>query len=99
MRNFVREHPAYMHDSIIRPEIAHDLLQTCSDIGSGNRQCPEILGDITVERVRPEDAYGSVLAGKLNSEEERSELLERLMQRAFFRRDEAYPRGTSSVKK
>ncbi len=98
MRNYVREHPAYKQDSIISPEIAHDLLKACSDIGSGNLQCPEILGDITIERVRPEDAYGSVLAGKLNSEEERSELLDRLMQRAFIRRDETSPRGTSSSK-
>jgi hypothetical protein len=50
MRQFVQSHPAYQHDSVIRPEIAHDLLMTCQGIGEGRIHCPELLGDITIDR-------------------------------------------------
>lgn len=50
MRQFVHKHPAYQHDSIIRPEIAHDLMMTCKGIGEGTIPCPEILGDIVIDR-------------------------------------------------
>jgi glutamate--cysteine ligase catalytic subunit len=49
MRRFVHNHPAYRQDSVIRPEIAHDLLMTCKGIGEGTIPCPEILGDITID--------------------------------------------------
>lgn len=50
MRQFVTAHPAYRQDSVIRPEIAHDLLLTCRGIGEGTIPCPELLGDITIDR-------------------------------------------------
>ena len=48
MREFVAKHPAYKGDSVINPEIAHDLLLTCRGIGDGSIPCPEILGNITM---------------------------------------------------
>lgn len=113
MRKFVELHPAYKHDSVISPEIAHDLMMTCQGIGEGVIPCPEILGDITIERlvilnflsygnvliflyyrVRKEDAYGQVLAGRL-SQQERSKLLQTLCKRATTTRPENVARGKS----
>jgi glutamate--cysteine ligase catalytic subunit len=50
MRRFVTSHPAYKQDSVISPEIAHDLLVRCKGIGEGSIPCPEILGDIVLDR-------------------------------------------------
>lgn len=50
MRQFVTSHAAYKQDSVICPEIAHDLLMTCKGIGEGSIHCPELLGDITIDR-------------------------------------------------
>lgn len=94
-RNFVQAHPGYRHDSVISPEIAHDLLVRCSDIGNGHIQCPEILGDVLIERVVPEGAYGQRLAGRLTPAE-RSSLLGSLMRRGdtSVPRPSGVPRGT-----
>lgn len=81
IRSFVTSHPAYKHDSVVSDEIAHDLMIACRDIGEGTRHCPELLGNIQIEKIRAEDAYGSVLAGKLSSNE-RSVLVQRLISRA-----------------
>lgn len=50
MRRFILSHPDYQRDSVISPSIAHDLMMACSEIGNGTRSCPELLGDITIER-------------------------------------------------
>jgi hypothetical protein len=50
IRQFVQSHPAYQHDSVVRPEIAHDLLMACKGIGEGSVPCVEILGEITIDR-------------------------------------------------
>jgi hypothetical protein len=50
IRQFVQSHPVYQHDSVIRPEIAHDLLMACKGIGEGSVPCVEILGDINIDR-------------------------------------------------
>ena len=92
MRKFVTTHPSYQQDSVISPEIAHDLLVACNEIGTGVRACPELLGTVSIDRVKSEDAYGQVLAGRLNPEE-RSELLQNLIRRAYMRRPEDKPRG------
>eukprot|EP01041_Mallomonas_annulata_P001227 gene1227-2382_t len=80
MRKFVTSHPAYKHDSIVSQEIAHDLMMACKNIGEGAIPCPELLGPIRIQRVRSGDAYGTELAGRLNSAD-RSALLMRLMKR------------------
>ena len=98
MRNFVRSHPKYKKDSVISQEIAFDLMIACQAIGDGSLPCPELLGDVTVERMRKEDAYGQVLPGRLSSHE-RSELLSRLMTRAYNPRPSHVPRGTTKSKR
>jgi glutamate--cysteine ligase catalytic subunit len=50
MRNFVSQHPAYQQDSVISPEIAHDLLMACKHVGEGALRCPSILGDVVIDR-------------------------------------------------
>lgn len=93
MRNFVSNHPAYTHDSIISPEVAHDLLMACKQVGEGVLPCPDILGDIVIDRVRPQDAAGQVLEGRLNSEERRK-LMKRLVKRAKKTKPDHIARGT-----
>jgi glutamate--cysteine ligase catalytic subunit len=92
MRQFVQDHPAYAQDSVISQEIAHDLMMTCQKIGTGEVQCPEILGAIRIEPVQPEDAYGKALAGRLNSSQQ-SELLKTLRDRAKVHSSEFVSRG------
>jgi hypothetical protein len=81
------------HDSVITPEIAHDLLLVCTKIGDGRIACPEILGDVVIDKVNPDGAYGTRLAGRL-SVEERSALLASIMRRADGERSSGVPRGT-----
>eukprot|EP01035_Chromulina_nebulosa_P016858 gene16858-22345_t len=81
MRQFVMNHPSYNRDSIISQDIAYDLMNACKAIGEGSLKCPELYGDIEIERVRKEDAYSKPLAGRLSSAE-RSDLLQRLVSRA-----------------
>jgi glutamate--cysteine ligase catalytic subunit len=94
MRKFVKEHPAYQHDSVITQQIAHDLLTTCHGIGTGAIPCPEILGEVVIDRVRKEDAYGSFLQGHLNSQE-RATLIATLVKRANQPRSAHVARGKS----
>jgi glutamate--cysteine ligase catalytic subunit len=95
IRNFVRGHSDYKGDSVISSEIAYDLMMACKGIGEGEIRCPELLGDITIDRVRPEDAYGHVLAGRL-SPHERSALLQKLVERAYKPIPRGVARGSSS---
>jgi glutamate--cysteine ligase catalytic subunit len=50
MRQFVEHHPDYQHDSIITQSIAYDLMKTCHGIGIGEIPCPELLGDVRIDR-------------------------------------------------
>lgn len=50
IRQFVQAHPDYKQDSVISPSIAADLMATCQGIGDGSIPCPELLGDITIDR-------------------------------------------------
>jgi glutamate--cysteine ligase catalytic subunit len=43
MRHFVRNHPAYKHDSIVTDEIAYDLLWKMKKIANDEDHCPEVL--------------------------------------------------------
>ena len=50
MRSFVEQHPSYRRDSVLPGDAAHDLLVACQQIGEGSLACPEILGDVNIER-------------------------------------------------
>lgn len=43
MRQFVRNHPAYKHDSAVSDEIAYDLLWKMKRITNDEDHCPEVL--------------------------------------------------------
>jgi hypothetical protein len=92
IRRFVTSHPDYKQDSIITSTIAYDLMMTCQGIGDGTIPCPELLGDIQIAKVRKEDAFGHVLAGKLSSTQ-RIQLLQSLIDRAQIPRSRSVPRG------
>ena len=51
MRDFVSSHPQYKRDSVISQEVAYDLLMRCKQVGEGGVPCPEILGDIIIDRL------------------------------------------------
>ena len=94
IRKFVHSHPDYKHDSVISESIAYDLMIQCKGIGEGTIACPDLLGDIVIDRVRPEDAYGHTLPGRL-SQGERSELIENLLRRAYVPREPGQARGAA----
>lgn len=50
MRHFIMTHPEYAGDSVISPAIAHDVMVACHQIGTGERSCPELLGDVRIDR-------------------------------------------------
>lgn len=50
IRNYVQKHPSYKQDSVVSPDIAYDLMMTCNAIGTGEIHCPEILGDLHINR-------------------------------------------------
>ena len=84
IRNFVTTHPAYNNDSFISQEIQYDLVKACDAIGSGQMLCPEILGKHVVTPICANDAYGTMMKGKLTASE-RSSLLNKLVKRALVR--------------
>lgn len=43
MRNFVRSHPDYKHDSVVSKEINYDLVRTVDKIEKGEIEVPELL--------------------------------------------------------
>ena len=92
VRDFVQAHPSYRQDSVVPPDTAHDLLQACKAIGEGSLRVPELLGQVEIPRLRPEEAFGRVLKGRL-SELERTELVAKYMKRASMEKDEATPLG------
>ncbi len=53
---------------------------------------------IIIFRIRLDDAYGKVLPGRLSSEE-RSGLIQKLIERAYVPRPKNVARGTSKSKK
>lgn len=73
IRNQVINHPKYNQNSIVSHEIAYDVMMSAKALGEGNIQCPELLGEIIIANVRPEDAYQKQSAGRLTSTQ-RSEL-------------------------
>jgi glutamate--cysteine ligase catalytic subunit len=95
IRNFVTSHEDYKGDSVVSESIAYDLMMRCKAIGEGDYPCPELHGDVRVKKVRPEDAYGQVLQGRLQNKGERQDLLQRLVKRAQAREPGSRVRGMS----
>lgn len=85
-------HPSYKQDSVVSSEIAHDLMLACHSIGDGSLACPELLGTHKIQKVKKEDAYGHLLEGRLNPDQ-RSSLMQSLVNRAHVRRPDNVARG------
>mmetsp|Transcript_57468 Transcript_57468/g.136650 ORF Transcript_57468/g.136650 Transcript_57468/m.136650 type:complete len:687 (+) Transcript_57468:42-2102(+) len=81
IRQFVREHPEYKKDSKLTPGIAFDLCKACDEIGRGVRACPELHGDVKIEPIANEAAYGTLLQST-TSDEARSALIRKICARA-----------------
>jgi glutamate--cysteine ligase catalytic subunit len=45
IREFVRSHPAYRHDSVVSQEINYDLLKKIDQIERGKINASSLLGD------------------------------------------------------
>jgi len=43
MREYIRSHPAYKHDSVVGPEVNYDLLKTIDKIERGERKAHDLL--------------------------------------------------------
>eukprot|EP00549_Striatella_unipunctata_P000406 CAMPEP_0118689790 /NCGR_PEP_ID=MMETSP0800-20121206/9691_1 /TAXON_ID=210618 ORGANISM="Striatella unipunctata, Strain CCMP2910" /NCGR_SAMPLE_ID=MMETSP0800 /ASSEMBLY_ACC=CAM_ASM_000638 /LENGTH=919 /DNA_ID=CAMNT_0006587239 /DNA_START=823 /DNA_END=3582 /DNA_ORIENTATION=- len=84
MRNFVRSHPEYKGDSVVTDGIAYDLLKACRDIGLGKLHVPELLGDIKIKEIGPDDAYDVKLDSSRAKNDKIVELLKRYSNRKSF---------------
>lgn len=62
IRDFVLNHPEYAKDSVVSPAIAHDLVKACDEVGRGEREAADLLGEAQIDPVLAENAYGSQLA-------------------------------------
>jgi glutamate--cysteine ligase catalytic subunit len=96
IRRFVATHPAYQNDSVVSEEIVHDLLSAINEIGIGKRVCSELLGDVRVEPIRAQGAYGSVLEAP-RTQDEKMKLVDKLMQRAAVMKDRGVFRGSRAM--
>jgi glutamate--cysteine ligase catalytic subunit len=44
MRNFIRAHPEYKHDSVVGPGITYDLIRTVDAVEKGKQRADNLLG-------------------------------------------------------
>jgi glutamate--cysteine ligase catalytic subunit len=61
-RQFVMNHPAYRHDSVVGQEIAFDLIEACNKVAMGTEHIPELLGS---HKIRPIDTSNAFPHKKL----------------------------------
>jgi len=83
-RKFVAEHDDYLSDSVVSPAIAHDLMQAAHEIGTGQRACKEVLGQVIVEPIHPVDAWDVKLDSSRVDHKTRHKLLEQYSHRQSF---------------
>lgn len=84
MRHYVRTHPKYKKDSVVSPEIAYDLTVSCRDIGLGKLHVPELLGDVIVDPIVPDEAYQTKLESGRVQNDRLVDLLQRYKNRQSF---------------
>ncbi|GMH63001.1 hypothetical protein TrST_g9911 [Triparma strigata] len=93
MRDYVTSHPDYKNDSVIPESVAHDLMVACSEIGEGKRHEPSLTGDVRIEPVLKEDAYGVKLDSERVGEGKVFSLLQKYMKRAGVREEGGEEKG------
>ena len=47
MRQVIRSHPEYKHDSVVTDNMVYDLLSRMKDISEGVCNCPELTGNLS----------------------------------------------------
>lgn len=85
MRNYVRAHPDYKHDSVVSSRIAADLMAKCHRIGQGLEKVPELHGSFHIEPVYAHDAESALLLSDMPLERSASYMgraVERYAQRS-----------------
>jgi glutamate--cysteine ligase catalytic subunit len=90
MRKFVRNHPSYRFDSVITEDIAYDLMMACKHVGEGKLACSELLGNVVIDPVDPEDAYDRHLVSHLDPSEK-----QKLIRRYFKQRNPSVSSGSA----
>jgi len=84
MRNFVRNHPEYKGDSVVSDGIAYDLMVACRDIGEGRLHVPELLGNVKINPITAEGAFGIKLESSRAQNDRLLNLLQRYTSRKSF---------------
>jgi len=90
LRQFVTTHPSYKKDSRVTPAAAYDLMVACKEIGTGERKCPELHGNIDIPIVSAGTNPFRQPTGMAT--EQRQKLLERFHARARMKRLEELDR-------
>ncbi|GAA5864018.1 hypothetical protein JCM1840_000668 [Sporobolomyces johnsonii] len=63
MRDFVRSHPQYKHDSVVGQEITYDLVKAVDAIERGERRAPELLPEGWRDGYDAQDAFAKACGG------------------------------------
>ncbi|GAA5914184.1 glutamate--cysteine ligase [Sporobolomyces salmoneus] len=67
MRNFVKSHPAYKHDSVVSKEINYDLVRAVDRIEKGQLEVPELLPQGWRENyVKSKDSFSKCCGDAVN---------------------------------
>jgi len=68
IRNFVESHPdSSAQQKTLPSSVVDSLLQRCDDLGMGRVQCPELLGDVHIEKICVEDVKDLYLKSEFSS--------------------------------
>lgn len=69
IRKFCQEHREYKKDSVVTPGMCYDLVMACNKIGCGQRGCPQVLGDVVIEPIMKDAAFGTPLYSAAGSKD------------------------------
>ncbi|CAM9217390.1 unnamed protein product [Heterosigma akashiwo] len=95
LRDFVARHRAYRKDSVVSPEIAHDLLRHCAAVGEGRERAPDLLGETVIREINLDvDAWQTPIASQRFKSSWWSDLEEVYANRQSF--EESHSGGSSS---
>jgi glutamate--cysteine ligase catalytic subunit len=82
IRSFVAGHPEYKQDSVVTQSITYDLVMECKAIGEGRKACRDLLGDVVIDPVTPDEAYDVLLSSSRLGSSERSAAIRQYLVRA-----------------
>lgn len=73
---------------------SYDLMVACKDIGEGKLHIPELLGDLKINPITAEGAYGIKMDAKTVRNEKLLELLQRYTYRTSFSESNTHNHST-----